>query len=369
MQEVTAEEASFLNSNESRSTKVRESADTEVWSVSNPKQVGEGVSAYITYTVTGANKKSVVRRYSDFEWVHEQLCLEFLDVLVPPIPEKQIINRLASSTVEYRRKELQRFVNRCMAHPTLSKSASLKAFLTATETEMGTQRQQKFQRPGEESEDTVNSFFGWASAKFEVATGQAEPTKEINPTFDELKNYVEGFNRELTLLQEKVSASISKKKQFDQTLYDFSQSASALSTVEGAVDPLLSQFWQKLSYSLKRMAELNAQLCSSETDSFDDALKDYIRCSEAGKDLLENRIKLLEKLQIAQRKNAVTVASLDAEFKAMSLNIQSELDQFKERKTFELRAHLRELVRINVEHQQQVVDLWKDLLSELEEPK
>lgn len=63
---------------------------------------------------------------------------------------------------------------------------------------------------------------------------------------------------------------------------DFSVSASAVSTVEGAVDPKLSQFWQKLSISLKRMGALNTELCQSEANHFHYVLKDYIKIAEAG---------------------------------------------------------------------------------------
>jgi len=61
------------------------------------------------------------------------------------------------------------------------------------------------------------------------------------------------------------------------------------------------------------------------------------------------------------------VAALDAEFKAMSSSLANEISEFKEMKTREIRQHLRELVRVNMEHQRKVVDLWKELLGQLEE--
>jgi len=48
----------------------------------------------LTLILKDSNGKTVtaVRRFSDFEWLHQRLADEFLDVLVPPIPEKQIIS-------------------------------------------------------------------------------------------------------------------------------------------------------------------------------------------------------------------------------------------------------------------------------------
>jgi len=293
----------------------------------------------------------------------------FFDVLIPPIPEKQIINRLASSFVEYRRQELERFLTRVLTHPRLSRSQFRKAFCTANEAEMVAHRAVKFERksPIIEEESQVTAFFGWAVKKIGTATGQQEPTKEVDPNFEELKVYVDGLNEQLILLEEKAVANIAKKKELDNTLIEFSVSAENISKSEAAQDPLLSEFWRKLAESLKKMATLNAQLASNETNKFADVLKDYIRLTEAGKNLLSNRFELLGKLQTAQAKNAASVTALQDELKSISESAQKELTAFKELKTDEIRKSLREIVRINMEHQQQVVHLWKQLLSDLEE--
>jgi len=203
--------------------------------------------------------------------------------------------------------------------------------------------------------------------KIGTATGQQEPTKEVDPTFDELKAYVDGLNEQLVSLEEKAAANIAKKKELETTLIEFSLSAFNLSTSEGSQDPLLSDFWKKLSESLKKMAALNSQLASNETNKFGDVLKDYIRLTEAGKHLLSNRFELLGKLQTAQAKNAASVGALQTELQTISESAKKELGTFKELKTEEIRKSLREIVRINMEHQQQVVHLWKQLLSDLEE--
>ena len=59
--------------------------------VENPSQQGEGMSAYMAYTVTtisqrpefGLGKTSVLRRYSDFDWLREVLVQEQEGQIVP----------------------------------------------------------------------------------------------------------------------------------------------------------------------------------------------------------------------------------------------------------------------------------------------
>jgi len=386
MQEVTPEEALALNNPnaveaptkvlDKPKKKVKKEKKGGLCSVSNPKQVGEGVSAYVTYAVQSLDSsnpgKSItaVRRFSDFEWLHARLSEEFPDVLIPPVPEKQIINRLASGFVEYRRKELERFLTRVLTHPRLSQSQFVKPFLTATEPVMAEQRGVKYEKPKTGTDDDggqVGAFFGWAAAKFSTATGQMEPTKEVDPSFDEFKDYVHGLNAQLTSLQALVETNIAKKRELDKTLIEFSQASGALATAEKPHDPLLSDFWSKLSVSLKKMAALNEELANAETNKFDDVLKDYIRLTASGKILLENRFELLGKLQIAQTKNANNVAALQTELQSMTKSASGELTAFKEQKTKDLRESLRAIVRINMKHQQEVVALWKALLSDLEE--
>ena len=74
---------------------------------------------------------SVLRRYSDFEWLLEQLGTAFPGVILPAIPEKQAVGRFSPDFVEQRRRGLERFLNKISLHPTLVESQYLISFLTA----------------------------------------------------------------------------------------------------------------------------------------------------------------------------------------------------------------------------------------------
>jgi len=229
---------------------------------------------------------------------------------------------------------------------------------------MATQRGLKHSRPKIEEE---TSFFSSSLSFLSSVTGQAEPVKEIDPQFDEFSGYVTGLNDQVATLQVKVTTNITKKRELKTTLEEFSHSAGLVGASETTQDTILAGFWHKLSDILKMMAELNELLATSETNVFDNTLKDYVRLTAAGKIMLSNRLELLEKLQQAKAKNSDNVPALEKEFKEVSQNIKDELEAFKKQKTSEFRNSLRGLVKANVEHQQKVVALWKELLSELEE--
>lgn len=179
------------------------------------------------------------------------------------------------------------------------------------------------------------------------------------------------------------------------SLTDFAHAALLASGCEVGHDEGLAEFWGKLSEILNQMATLTDELAHGETDLFEDQVKDYIRLVGACKDLMENRNVALLELQTCKAdlalksdrrtknqgssKTSTLAADLqDAQeaethaeqnFNSMSRSVKSELEAFKINKGRDLRHALRELVRMNINHQLRVVNLWKELLNELEEKK
>lgn len=73
---------------------------------------------------------SVIRRFSDFEWVREALRTAMPYLAIPALPEKQAIGRLNTEFVDVRHRALQRWMDRVVAHPELAASEPLVKFLT-----------------------------------------------------------------------------------------------------------------------------------------------------------------------------------------------------------------------------------------------
>jgi len=151
MEEVTAAEAANVNPDLQASVvaKEPESAPTlpvrkdvfcQVVDPIKHRSNVLGMQGYVSFCVVtkrpdGKEVRSV-RRYRAFDWLRNQLRLEFPDILIPPLPEKSVLDRFGDDFVEYRRKELERFMKRILSHPVLSESPSVVTFVNGSEEEL-----------------------------------------------------------------------------------------------------------------------------------------------------------------------------------------------------------------------------------------
>ena len=79
---------------------------------------------------------AVKRRFSDFLWLQEQLIEHHKGIIIPPVPDKDFMktnvisgNRFSRQFLEYRRRELERFLIRVTSHPILCTSKFVQLFL------------------------------------------------------------------------------------------------------------------------------------------------------------------------------------------------------------------------------------------------
>jgi len=189
--------------------------------VSKPEKVGEGMNAYVLYNITtkdkvGSNLTSS-RRYSDFDWLHEMLKLEYKHLIIPPLPEKTIFDRFSPEFVEYRRKELERFLKRTLVNPELSQSPSLRTFLTANEATMEVERAKpKVEAPTPTKLKEEKSFFASFTATLTSAasavTGPSVELKETDPFFEAQKVYLTNLDQQLQVLVQRSDANTKKNK-------------------------------------------------------------------------------------------------------------------------------------------------------------
>ncbi len=138
--------------------------------VVDPVKQGDGVNAYISYKVVtkareggagGEGKEGkegkdgkdgkegkeeaaddvrewvVIRRFRDFFWVRQSLQKQYAGVILPPLPARNVVEKykMAPEFIEDRRRALERFLVKVAEHDTLNQAASLRLFLTASESE------------------------------------------------------------------------------------------------------------------------------------------------------------------------------------------------------------------------------------------
>jgi len=346
--------------------------------VAKPEKVGEGMNAYVTYKIStkdlDGNTVTAVRRYSDFDWLHDSLKYEYKHLIIPPLPEKAIFDRFSPEFVEYRRKELERFLKRTLAHPELKQSNSLRIFLTASESAMDAERSKPKADgpPAAAKPKEEKSFFATFTASITSAvTGPSVELKEIDPFFDVQKVYLANLDQQLQVLVQRSNANTKKRQELVATLTDFAHAASLAAGFEVGQDDGLASFWEKLSEILNQMSLLTDELVRGETDLFEDQIKDYIRIVQSCKDLMENRNALLLSLQTnkatlqlkSDKKGLKNTEILEAQesandsekkFNTLSDSAKTELETFKIKKGHDLRKAIRELVRMNINHQLRV---------------
>ena len=75
---------------------------------------------------------TVLRRFSDFEWLQKQLQDNdrFRGLIIPPLPEKKYLGSLEGQFIEKRREELESFLRVVATHTILKFDHHLRAFLT-----------------------------------------------------------------------------------------------------------------------------------------------------------------------------------------------------------------------------------------------
>jgi hypothetical protein len=113
------------------------------FTVSDPEKHGTSpVNAFVDYklhTTTELARFSardffVRRRYRDFVWLRDRLCVAYPGCIVPPLPMVDSLlkdDRFSSNFIQRRQAGLQLFLRRVAGHEKLRESADLQTFLEA----------------------------------------------------------------------------------------------------------------------------------------------------------------------------------------------------------------------------------------------
>eukprot|EP01128_Nolandella_sp_AFSM9_P004655 TRINITY_DN211_c0_g1_i1.p1 TRINITY_DN211_c0_g1~~TRINITY_DN211_c0_g1_i1.p1 ORF type:complete len:419 (-),score=151.69 TRINITY_DN211_c0_g1_i1:93-1349(-) len=348
--------------------------------VTDPTVVGDNLRGFVTYAVVTKKADGTdlisVRRYSAFDWLRKQLRQQYPSLLAPPLPEKTVLDRFAPEFMEYRRKELQRFLKRVLGHPVLSETKVVTMFLTAPEDQLSIL--QKEAAPKKEKRSLM-SYFSSAADKLTSLAGNAPV--EVTKWFDSEKGYMNDLSQHLFAAETRVSTSNLKMRELVTALSEFSHAANLLGTAENHHDDAFGGLWRKLSEILSEMSIISFEVAKNSELGFEDALKDYRRLTEAAQELLEYRDVVLLDWQNAQldtkekskkgtsqqieecrKKEAQT----KAEYKRVSKKVKMELKAFQDTKKEELTGALRLLTKANMDYHLQMASLWKGLLKKME---
>jgi len=360
--------------------------------IEDPQTVGEGINAYTTYAIKTKKMDGTplmsIRRYSDFFWIQEELFYHFKYSLIPPLPEKGVLSRLNPEFIEYRRKELERFLKRVLSDPMLKEYPSVAIFLEGSDFDI-MEAKQKFEK-------REKSVFGFIPNIFNTN----KTVEEIDDWFKEYKKYIVDFETNLQLLDSKESNLLQLKSELSLQLTGLCSTSNEVAIAEEKYNEV------KVNIQFRHVSELYHQLSietiqaiKKESDNFHDILKDSIRMLDCVKKLLTNRDDVLnvydtklkdyeskmQKFQTQRDNPKVALLYQNAEneyqeskseYESCNLKVQNELVKFQSTKGNELKVSIKNLAKVNMDYHVICSTYWKDMflrldkeLSDLEENK
>jgi len=383
-------------------------------SVSDPKKESEGINSYISYKVnTQTNlpefqygQFSVIRRYSDFVWLHDMLQKDVPGSIVPPLPEKAVVGRFSADFVESRRRLLEKFCVRLAAHEELSDSKYFKLFLQADDAGLSVAKAEqklaekaetkKNARPGGGSfanmsawfEDTVNSV-----SLSMAANAEAKEKSPADEKIEEVKAYIHSLEVQMGNVAKHTSGLMNRNRELSTGLFEFGLAFTLLGQTE--TDPL-STALTKLGHTADQLSLLVTEQTAKETCNFEEPMYDYIRVLGAVKLALGARAKHKHALAIAvadlEQKKALSAklagqpgkedkaalaehaidkaagdvqAARDA-FEQVSARVIREMERFKREKAADMRKVVLDYTTMQIEYNKRVEQQWEALLPELD---
>ena len=366
---------------------------------------------------------AVLRRYSDFLWLYEKLHTERAGSIVPPLPEKQPVGRFNPAFVEARRRELERFLRRVAIHPELQDSTSLDTFLRADDVTFSAAKNAKgvvVDMSGmHQSGMMQNSMMGggmpqphyggapqmsvrtppkkegfkrwFAETKTSISGDLVRsPDDEL---FEEIQRYVHGLDTQMKNVATQATGLVRKGKEMANGLFEFGLAFNLLGQSEADA---LGEALCKLGETADRLSVLSAEHSDTEAAQFEDPLVDMIKMIHSVKLALqrrhEKRLTYSTCLQEVESKNA-QLAKLRSQigmeakaysvemslrraqeaaevarddFAATSQRVLREVDRFKRESTEDMRLTVLEYIRMQVEYNKKMEEIWATLIPQLE---
>lgn len=123
------------------STEAQSQAEAFDIIVGDPLTVGDFPNTHTIYTITTKTSSSqfdhgetvVTRRYRDFLWLYERLLNNHPGCIIPPPPEKQMVNRFDSKFIENRRMALEGMLQHVAANGVLQTDPAFVLFLQSSD--------------------------------------------------------------------------------------------------------------------------------------------------------------------------------------------------------------------------------------------
>jgi sorting nexin-1/2 len=370
--------------------------------VSDPIKNDQGVvKSFISYKVNtetslpgfDAKQFSVIRRYSDFEWMRGVLMAELPGVIVPPLPGKQVLNSFSPEFIESRRRALERFMGRCAEHPFIRGHSTFTMFISADDQRLA---------QAKSSQKAAASTGGMFSSALSVASAMAvaaSPLEKIKSpgdlVTDEISTYVVNIKTQMQNVATHTAALIKRGKEHSKGLFDFGLAFTMLGQNEGAKD--LQGALSQMGHAADQLSLVAAEHVEKEQRWFEEPINDYVDLLDAVAEAVAKRNVVrkayfnavaeknakagsLARLKdggptaepkVPAAQTALETAEAD-EAKAAELlklvtgRLFGEVGRFKRAKAEDMRKIVLDYVQLQVEYNKQMEQQWAELVPSIE---
>ena len=375
--------------------------------VLEPEKIGDGIQAYVQYKVTcrssaegwTKNEISVNRRYNEFLWLHDNLQAYEKCAIVPPLPEKVMtMSKFDPEFLQYRRRELSRFMKRVGAHKVLSTASALKTFMTAGELPRLTAAPPAEPAPASGSGSGWLSFIG--NKVTSLASGMSDMFKptEIDSWFESKAKYFDELEANILKLADNANKLVNIYRSKVIQMSEFYQICEAIAATEmGTAEG--SSGDRRAATGFFRLRDIGSEMCMIDTEIADgvamhweNELRDTYRYIGEVKVVLAHRLAKLGRYQGASsnvkakqdklEKLPVTNPDYDKarqevvdaqkseedsrqEFVVVSEKVKREIEQFEATRIADVKNHIILFSQLHVNHTVREVDLWKRLLADI----
>ncbi len=222
--------------------------------VDNPYVVGAGMNAHTIYHVSYKTSRAdlsnpaadLVRRFSDFAWLHDCLSERYPGRFVPALPDKFPVQSLvqkvqhSSPFLTDRCRALHRFMNRLARHPFLSRCKEFTNFLQIPHSELSRERQQledqKVSAAGGGLLGTAWSFMGTAFTGVKQAGQRVILGTKVSlpndPKMSGISEYVANLEGVVGDMRRHLEELNHKRAEFGTAFSDLGTCLMAFSTLE-----------------------------------------------------------------------------------------------------------------------------------------
>jgi len=363
-----------------------------------PTAAGNHNHSPMNYFSSSSGGGAVLRRYSDFVWLLERFRAERGGAIVPPLPEKQSVNRFNAMFVAQRAAQLQVFLNDVYVHPELYDSECLQTFLRADEGSFMLAKKQS-ELSGESKASALlasasNPISKWFNGNGAAANGvprqQTQDDLIMAQVAADLKEWELQIKSVLTHSQKLVKKSKEVANGYFEMGLAFTSLGQSESDVLGRALTRVGQSSDKVSiitaeHSEKEFANYEAPL--SHYLKVISSARDAVKCRNEAKESYYSKMAQVQQHQLGMEKNrnrpgreekyyhhsnVFQKSQQESEIalnncNAVNQRVLREMDRFKRETEVKMKKIIREYVALQVDYYSKMENIWGMLVTSLEE--